>query len=88
MRYIRAPEPPNGHATNRDAVNPDRRKYPHPTPRPATYNSPATPAGTGRNHSSSTNNAAVDTGAPIGAAPDQGVSGALIDAYTVASVGP
>ena len=63
-------------------------EYPTPTPRPATYNSPITPAGTGRNHSSSTNNAAVDTGAPIGAAPDPGVKGALIDAYTVISVGP
>ena len=34
------------------------------------------------------NNAAVDTRAPIGAAPDPAVSGTLIDAYTVASVGP
>ena len=61
----------------------------HTPPRaPATYNSPTTPAGTGRNHPSSTNNAAADTGAPIGAAPDPAASGALIDAYTVASVGP
>ena len=30
-----------------------------PTPAPATYNSPTTPAGTGRNHPSSTNNAAT-----------------------------
>jgi hypothetical protein len=30
----------------------------------------------------------VDTGAPIGGAPDPGVSGALIAAYTVISVGP
>src|SRR5277367_5701144 len=88
LRYIRAPSPPNGHATNRDAVNPARPKYPHATPRPATYNSPTTPAGTGRNHSSRTNSAAVDTGDPIGAAPDPAASGALIDAYTVISVGP
>ena len=88
MRYIRAPGSPNGHATNRDAVNPARRTYPHPTPRPATYNSPTTPAGTGRNHPSSTNNAAPGTGAPIGTTPDPAVSGALIVAYTVVSVGP
>ncbi len=87
MRYIRVPGAPNGQATNRDAVNPDRRRYPTPTPRPATYNSPITPAGTGRNHPSSTNNAAPGTGAPIGT-PDPGVSGALIVAYTVVSVGP
>ena len=61
-------------------VNPARRTYPHPTPRPATYNSPTTPTGTGRNHPSSTNNAAPGTGAPIGATPDPGLSGALIDA--------
>ena len=88
LRYIRAPGPPNGHATNRDPVNPARRQYPHPSPAPATYNSPTTPAGTGRNHSSSTNNAAPGTGEPIGATPDPAVSGALIDAYTVVSVGP
>ena len=62
--------------------------YPHPTPAPATYNSPTTPAGTGRNHPSSTNNAAPGTGAPIGTTPDPAVSGALIAAYTVVSVGP
>src|ERR1700759_4498525 len=69
VRYIRvpgAPAPPKGHATNRDAVKPARRTYPHATPRPATYNSPTTPAGTGRNHPSSTNNAAPATGEPIG----------------------
>src|SRR5271155_6209765 len=90
LRYIRcpgAPAPPNGHAINRDAVNPARRQYPHPTPAPATYNSPTTPAGTGRNQPSSTNNAAPDTGEPIGGAPDPAVSGALIAVYHV-SVGP
>ena len=56
-RSIRCPDPPNGHATNRDPVNPARRTRPSPTPRPATYNSPTTPVGTGRNHASSTNNA-------------------------------
>src|ERR1700682_164518 len=91
VRYIRvprAPDPPNGHATHRDPVNPALRQYPHPTPAPATYNSPTTPGGTGRNHPSSTNNAAPDTGAPIGTTPDPAVNGALIDAYTVTSVGP
>ena len=91
MRYILspgAPALPNGHATNRAAVKPDRPTYPHATPLPATYSSPTTPAGTRRNHSSSTNSAVVHTGAPIGAAPDPAVSGALIDAYTVISVGP
>src|ERR1700694_122757 len=45
VRYIRAPGPPNGHATNRDPVNPARPTYPYPTPEPATYNSPTTPTG-------------------------------------------
>src|ERR1700739_3107372 len=88
VRYTRAPGAPNGHATNRDPVNPARRTYPTPTPRPATYNSPTTPTGTGRNHPSSTNNAAPATGAPIAGAPDPAVSGALIDTSTVVSVGP
>src|SRR4029077_1508849 len=43
VRYIRAPGPPNGHATNRDPVNPGRRTYPYASPAPATYNSPTTP---------------------------------------------
>src|ERR1700741_4555149 len=88
VRYIRAPGPPNGHATNRDDVNEARPTYPTPTPAPATYNSPTTPAGTGRNHPSSTNNAAVDTGAPMATTAAPALSGALIAAYTVASVGP
>src|SRR6516165_1441296 len=88
VRYIRAPTPPNGHATNRDPVNPDRPTYPHATPPPATYNSPTTPAGTGRNHPSSTNNAAPATGDPIGTTPDPAVSGALIATHIVVSVGP
>ena len=46
-----------------------------------------TPAGTGRNHPSSTNNAAPGTGEPIGT-PVPAASGALIDAHTVVSVGP
>ena len=45
MRYIRAPGSPKGLATNRVAVNPVRRQYPQPTPGPATYSSPTTPAG-------------------------------------------
>src|ERR1700758_4024796 len=91
LRYIRIPgaaAPPNGHATNRDPVNPARPTYPPPTPWPATYNSPTTPTGTGRNHPSSTNNAAPATGAPIGGTPDPAVSGAVLDAHTVGSVGP
>src|ERR1700739_2195603 len=88
VRYISAPAAPTGHATNRDPVNPARRQYPTPTPRPATYNSPTTPTGTPHNQPSSTNNAAVDTGAPIGTTPEPATNGALIDAYTVASVGP
>src|SRR5262245_62017722 len=88
LRYTRAPGPPNGHATNRDPVNEARRQYPTPSPAPATYTSPTTPAGTGRNHLSSTNNAAPGTGAPIGTTADPAVSGALIVAYTVVSVGP
>src|SRR5215475_7335161 len=72
VRYIRVPGSPNGHATNRDPVNPDRRQYPTPTPAPATYNSPTTPAGTGCNHPSSTNSAAPDTCVPIAGTPDPG----------------
>ncbi|BBY24059.1 hypothetical protein MSTO_42640 [Mycobacterium stomatepiae] len=52
------------------------------------YNSPTTPMGAGRNQPSRTNSAAVDTGAPIGTTAVRGVNGALIDAYTVASLGP
>src|SRR5689334_15926954 len=88
VRYIRIPGPPNGQATNRDPVNPARRQYPQPTPAPATYNSPTTPAGTGRNHPSSTNNAAPATGDPIGGTPDPAARGALIVTSTVVSVGP
>src|SRR6201988_2358295 len=88
LRYIRAPTPPNGHATNRDPVNPARPTYPNPTPAPATYNSPTTPAGTARNQPSSTNNAAPGTGAPIGGTPDPAANDALLDAHTVVSVGP
>src|SRR5271154_862430 len=87
VRYIRAPGAPNGHATNRDPVNPARRQYPQATPPPATSTSPPTPAGTGRNHPSSTKNAAPATGEPIGGTPDPGVSGALIDAHIGVSVG-
>src|SRR6516165_12085536 len=68
VRYIRAPTPPNGHATNRDPVNPARPTYPHATPRPATYNSPATPVGTARNHPSSTKKPRCANGTPIGLA--------------------
>src|ERR1700752_3786490 len=81
VRYIRfpgAPAPPNGHATNRDAVNPVRRTYPTPTPRPATYNSPTTPVATGPNHAPSTKNPAPGPGEPMGGAPDPALSGALI----------
>ena len=88
VRYIRCPDTPNGHATNRDAVNPDRRQYPTPTPRPARYNSPTTPTGTGRNHPSRTKNAAPATGDPIGGAPDPDRNGALFDTHIVVSVGP
>src|ERR1700758_5161236 len=88
LRYIRAPGPPNGHATNRDPVNPARPTYPTPTPAPATYNSPTTPVGTGRNHPSSTNNAAPGTGDPIGTTPDPAVNGALSITTIVVSVGP
>src|SRR5246127_788844 len=91
VRYIRAPgapAPANGHATNRDPVNAPRPTYPTPNPEPATYNSPTTPAGTGRNHPSSTNNAAPATGDPIGTTPEPATNGALIAAYTVASVAP
>ncbi|SON64079.1 hypothetical protein MSIMFI_05611 [Mycobacterium simulans] len=88
MRYIRFPAPPNGQATNRDAVNAVRRQYPHPTPPPAIYSSPTTPAGTARNHGSSTNSAAPDTGDPIGGVAEPATKGALDEAQIVVSVGP
>ena len=88
MRIPGVPAVPNGQATNREAVNPVRPTYPTPTPAPATYNSPITPAGTGRNDPSSTNNAAPATGDPIGTTPDPAVSGALIATHIVVSVGP
>ncbi len=45
---MRVPGAPNGHATNRDPVNPSPPPIPaRPPPAPATYNSPTTPAGTG-----------------------------------------
>src|SRR5581483_5816485 len=75
---MRPPTPPNGHATNRDPVNPGRRQYPTPTAKPATYNSPTTPTGTGRNQPSNTNNAA----------PDPALNGALKVTHIVVSVGP
>ncbi|BCO68545.1 hypothetical protein MINTM007_31560 [Mycobacterium intracellulare] len=87
MRYIRAPAPPNGHATNRDAVSPARPR----SPAPATYNSPTTPAGTGRRHPSSTKSAAPATGDPIAGGPDRArpaVRGGLCDTHMVVSVGP
>ena len=48
-------------------VSPARPRYPRASCAPATYNSPATPAGTGHNHRSSTNTRVLATGAPIGA---------------------
>src|SRR5262249_29452891 len=91
VRYIRvpgAPAPPNGHATNRDAVNEARRTYPTPTPAPATYNSPTTPTGTARNQPSSTNNAAVDTGAPMGTTPEPAPHAPPTPPYPPPSVAP
>ncbi|RFZ19570.1 hypothetical protein DSM44344_04435 [Mycobacterium marinum] len=88
MRYIRDPAAPNGHATNRAALNPPRRQYPTPTPAPATYNSPTVPGGTGRSHPSSTNTPAPGTGAPIGTTGVPATSGAVMVAATVVSVGP
>jgi hypothetical protein len=88
VRYIRAPGRPKGHATKRDAVNPARRTYPHANPPPATYSSPTTPAGTGRNQPSSTNSAAPGTGEPIGTTSVPAVNGALIATHIVVSVGP
>ena len=72
------PRPPERTRHKPRPGQPARRQYPHPTPAPATYNSPTTPTGTGRNHPSSTNNAAPGTGEPIGTAPDPAVNGALI----------
>ena len=73
---------------NRDAVRPARRQYPTPTPAPDRYNSPTTPAGTGRSHSSRTKNAAHAVGEPIGGAPEPGSKGVLAQSHIVVSVGP
>nr|CRL58675.1 hypothetical protein CPGR_06020 [Mycolicibacterium fortuitum subsp. fortuitum DSM 46621 = ATCC 6841 = JCM 6387]CRL82845.1 hypothetical protein CPGR_06072 [Mycolicibacter nonchromogenicus] len=51
------------------------------------YSSPTTPGGTGRSHESNMNSAPPATGLPIGTS-GPGASGALTEAYTVASVGP
>src|ERR1700746_858173 len=88
VRYIRAPSSPNGHATNPDPAPPARPTHPPPTPAPATHTPPPPPAGTGRNHPSSTNNAAPATGAPIGTTPDPALNGALNDTTIVVSAGP
>ncbi len=66
MRYIRAPAPPNGSATNRCALSPGRPRYPRATPAPAIYSSPATPGATGRNPASSTYTRVFATGPPTG----------------------
>src|ERR1700739_2516603 len=66
VRYIRAPAPANGHATNRDPLTPARPTYAYASPAPATYNSPTTPAGTGRNHPSSTKKPRCANGTPTG----------------------
>ncbi len=91
VRYIRAPGPPNGSATNRPAVSPARPQYPRATPAPATYNSPPTPGATGRRHPSSTYSRAFATGRPIGTAPPGTTSPGPTtntEQPTVASVGP
>src|SRR5690242_21903686 len=43
VRYIRPPDPPNGHATNPHPLNPPPPQHPHPTPPPPTHNPPTTP---------------------------------------------
>ena len=63
---MRAPGSPNGHATNRVDDSPARPMYPSATPAPATYNSPTTPVGTGRNKVSSTKKPRWPRGTPIG----------------------
>ncbi|CAM3309559.1 hypothetical protein MYSI104531_27265 [Mycobacterium simiae] len=88
MRCPGDPASPNGQATNRDAVSPARRRYPSPTPSPATYSSPTTPGGTGRNRASSTNSAAPGIGTPIGGVPEPEANGALTVTHRVVSVGP
>ena len=52
------------------------------------YSSPATPAGTGHSHWSSTYTRVLSTGAPTGGACPSGVMAAVVATMTVASVGP
>ena len=90
VRYIRAPGAPNGHATNRVALKSGRPRYPAAKPPPATYNSPTTPTGAGRNHPSSTKNPRWASGTPIGDTA-RSTSAPVIsrnDACTVVSVIP
>src|SRR5580658_10528539 len=90
VRYIRSPPAPNGHPTNRSPVSPGRPAYPRASPAPATYSSPATPAGTGPSHWSRTYTRALATGDPIGGAspPAPFTSTGPVVTITVASVGP
>src|SRR5580700_5237797 len=88
VRYIRSPPDPNGHATNRSPVSPGRPRYPRASPAPATYSSPATPAGTGPSHPSSTNTRVLATGDPIGGSCSPSPAHAPAVASTVISVGP
>ncbi len=77
VRRATAPDPPSGTSAPPPAPGtgqprtappsaPHRPRYPRASPAPATYNSPATPAGTGHSHSSSTNTRVFATGRPIG----------------------
>src|SRR6185437_11372619 len=91
VRYNRPPPlaaGSNGSATNWPAVSPGRPAYPRASCTPARYNSPATPAGTGASHSSSTNTRVFATGRPIGTAPGSPPRTRHPVTSTVASVGP
>ena len=79
---------PNGHATNRDPVNPARRHIPNAHPATGHIQLPDHPGRHRPQPPIQHEQRRPDTGEPIGTTPDPAVSGALIDAYTVVSVGP
>ena len=88
LRYIRAPGPPNGHATNRDPVNAARRHIPTPQPGAGHIQLTDHPRRHRPQPPIQHKQRRPRHRRPIGTTLDPAVNGALIDAYTVVSVGP
>ena len=78
----------NGSATNRSAVSPGRPGYPRASPAPATYSSPATPAGTGTATRPARTPACWRSARPIGDTDRRIHARSRRSTTTVVSVGP